>query len=74
MRNPALMNWRSAAALSLAALGRRADARGLCAEELRLARRPGRVGRLVTSRLRPGCRHLAGMSASAGSRTSPTSR
>jgi len=38
MRNPALMPWRSAAALSLAALGRAADARQLCAEELRLAR------------------------------------
>ena len=45
MRNPALMNWRSAAALSLAALGQPADARLLCAEELRLARRwgPGRA-------------------------------
>jgi hypothetical protein len=44
MRNPALMPWRSAAALSLAALGRAADARQLCAEELRLARSwgPGR--------------------------------
>jgi len=37
MRNPALMNWRSAAALFLAALGRGTDARQLCAEELRLA-------------------------------------
>ena len=45
MRNPALMSWRSAAALSLAALGQRTDARELCAEELRLARHwgPGRA-------------------------------
>jgi DNA-binding CsgD family transcriptional regulator/tetratricopeptide (TPR) repeat protein len=38
IRNPAMMSWRSAAALSLSALGRDAEARGLCAEELELAR------------------------------------
>jgi DNA-binding CsgD family transcriptional regulator len=38
IRNPAMMNWRSAAGLSLAALGRDAEARALCAAELQLAR------------------------------------
>jgi DNA-binding CsgD family transcriptional regulator len=38
IRNPAMMNWRSAAGLSLAALGRDAEARRLCQEELGLAR------------------------------------
>jgi DNA-binding CsgD family transcriptional regulator len=38
IRNPAMMNWRSGAALSLSALGRDAEARRLCAEELELAR------------------------------------
>ncbi len=37
IRNPAMMNWRSAAGISLAALGRDAEARALCAAELELA-------------------------------------
>jgi DNA-binding CsgD family transcriptional regulator len=38
VHNPALMAWRSDAALSLVALGDRAKARRLCAEEIDLAR------------------------------------
>jgi hypothetical protein len=41
VRNPALMAWRSDAALSLATLGDRPAARRLCAEEVSLARRWG---------------------------------
>ncbi len=41
IRNPAMMNWRSAAGISLAALGRDAEARALCAAELELAREWG---------------------------------
>jgi DNA-binding CsgD family transcriptional regulator len=39
--NPALMPWRSDAAISMHLLGDRADARGLVTEEVRLARRWG---------------------------------
>jgi DNA-binding CsgD family transcriptional regulator len=39
--NPALMAWRSAAALSLSALGDHGEAHLLCAEEISLARRWG---------------------------------
>lgn len=41
VRNPALMSWRSDAALSLAALGDRRAASRLCAEETELARQWG---------------------------------
>jgi DNA-binding CsgD family transcriptional regulator/tetratricopeptide (TPR) repeat protein len=41
IHNPAMMPWRSAAAISLAALGDRQEARRLCAEEIDLARRWG---------------------------------
>ena len=41
IRNPAMMNWRSAAGISLAALGRDAEARALCTAELELAREWG---------------------------------
>ncbi len=41
VRNPAMMAWRSAAALSLAALGDAQAAGRLCAEEIALARRWG---------------------------------
>jgi DNA-binding CsgD family transcriptional regulator len=41
IRNPAMMAWRSAAALSLSALGDARAAAALCAEEVALARRWG---------------------------------
>jgi DNA-binding CsgD family transcriptional regulator/tetratricopeptide (TPR) repeat protein len=41
IHNPAMMSWRSAAAISLAVLGDREEARRLCAEEIDLARRWG---------------------------------
>jgi DNA-binding CsgD family transcriptional regulator len=41
MRNPASIPWRSDAALSLAALGDRREARRLCAEEIGIARQWG---------------------------------
>jgi DNA-binding CsgD family transcriptional regulator/tetratricopeptide (TPR) repeat protein len=44
--NPAILPWRSAAALSLTALGDRRAARRLCAEEIQFARRWG-AGRAV---------------------------
>ena len=49
--NPAVLPWRCRAASALAALGRRAEARGLLAEELDLARRFG-VARPIGLNLR----------------------
>jgi DNA-binding CsgD family transcriptional regulator len=51
--NPAIMPWRSAAALSLAARGDRSRARQLCAAEIELARRWG-AARAVGVALRAG--------------------
>ena len=42
--NPALLPWRSGAALSLSALGDREQAVRLCAEEVELAKRGARPG------------------------------
>ena len=51
VRNPMLMAWRSAAALSLTALGDRRAARRLCGDEIELARRWG-AGRALGVALR----------------------
>jgi DNA-binding CsgD family transcriptional regulator len=51
IRNPAMMPWRSAAALSLSARGDDQRARQLCAEEIELARRWG-AGRALGVGLR----------------------
>ncbi len=51
IQNPAMMPWRSAAALSLSALGERQQASRLCAAEIDLARRWG-AGRAIGVALR----------------------
>jgi hypothetical protein len=55
IRNPAMLPWRSAAAVSLVALGDRRTARELAAEEVGLARRWG-AGREIGMALRAALR------------------